>query len=324
VKVVLDGDYGVDDALALLYLAAEPGVEIVAVGSVHGNTEAAVAADNALSVLELAGLPDVPVAVGAARPFAQDLATSLEVHGADGLGGAAPSQSAGRRCAVGMPAALQLVETVRAHPGQCTVVATGPLTNLALALLLEPAVVGLVAGVVVMGGALGVPGNVTATAEANFAHDPEAADLVLGADWPLTVVGLDVTMRTWLDEPDLERIAACPHPTARFVSAALRHYVEFYRRRHGRLGCPLHDPTAAVLALAPDLARYVALAARVELRSDALRGTLVADRRPFAPPPSRPALRLAVGIDRDAVVERFLGRLLAGRPAPGLRDGPPG
>lgn len=314
---VLDGDYGVDDAIALLSLAGEPGVRIVAVGSVHGNTDAARAARNALTVLDLVGLREVPVAVGAARPLAQPVELSAEVHGDDGLGGAAPPATAVERQPVGTPAAVQLVEVIRAHPGGCTVLATGPLTNLALAVLLDPGIVGLVPSVVVMGGTLDAPGNVGIHTEANFAHDPEAADLVLRAGWPVTVVGLDVTMRTWLEEGDLARLAASDAPAARFVSAVLPHYVQFYRGRHGRPGCPMHDPTAARLALQPELARYVELPAGVELRSPTTRGMLLLDRRPFAShPPDATPVRVAVEVDRDAVVARLVDGLVRGAAGP--------
>ena len=311
--LVLDGDYGVDDAIALLSLAGEPGVRIVAVGSVHGNTDAARAARNALTVLYLVGLREVPVAVGAARPLAQPVELSAEVHGDDGLGGAAPPPTAVDRQPVGTPAAVQLVEVVRAHPGGCTLLATGPLTNLALAVLLDPGIVGLVARVVVMGGTLDAPGNVGTHTEANFAHDPEAADLVLAAGWPVTVVGLDVTMRTWLEEADLARLAASGTPAARFASAMLLHYVEFYLGRYGRRGCPMHDPTAARLALQPELAGYIELPAGVELRSPTTRGMLLVDRRPFASrPPGATPVRVAVDVDRDAVVGRLVDRLVGG------------
>ncbi len=323
--VVLDGDYGVDDALALLGVAAEAGVRIVGVGSVHGNTGALQAARNALSVLGVAGLDGVPVAVGAARPLAQPVELSAEVHGDDGLGGAAPPPSARDREPAGVPAAVQLVDAVRRHPGACTLIATGPLTNLALAALLDPGIVELVPEVVVMGGTLDAPGNVGSHTEANFAHDPEAADLVLSAGWPVSVVGLDVTMRTWLEEPDLDALGASGAPAARFALTALGHYVELYRGRFGRRGCPLHDPTAARLALQPELGSYVEAPARVELRSPTTRGMLLVDRRPFvAAPPGAPAVRVAVGVDRDAVVGRLVEALTGRRQGQGSRGTPAG
>lgn len=189
-------------------------MEILALGTVHGNTPAATAAHNAIAVLDVAGAGNVPVAIGARRPLAQEVDLSAMVHGEDGLGGAAPATV--RRAPVATPAAVQLVEVATAHPGECTIVATGPLTNLALALLLEPGLAQLVAGVVLMGGTVLHPGNVSPLAEANIWHDPEAADLVFGAGWPLVQVGLDVTMTTWLEGDDLARLAATTTERGRF------------------------------------------------------------------------------------------------------------
>jgi purine nucleosidase len=310
-KYVLDGDYGVDDTMAALHLASEPEAEIVAVGSVHGNAAAATAARNAITVLDLAGLDDVPVAVGAARPLAQPLEVSSDVHGGDGLGGAAPPPVGDERAAVSVPAAVQLIETLRAYPGECTVVATGPLTNLALALLLAPGITSMVEHVVIMGGTLERPGNIGPYTEANIAHDPEAADLVLTAGWPVTLVGLDVTMATWLEPSDLLRIQEHASERGHFVWSVLQHYLDFYRGRYHRIGCPLHDPCAARIAVDPTLANYLETPVRVELNSTVNRGMLVVDRRAFAPPsPDQPAVRIATGIDRDKVVGRFLNALL--------------
>jgi purine nucleosidase len=311
-KLILDGDYGIDDALAALYLCHQPEIEIVAVGSVHGNATADAAALNALAVLDIAGRPDVPVAVGARRPLAQPVDISSMVHGDDGLGGKAPGAAAGR-APVEWPAAWQLVRAARAHPGQCTVVATGPLTNLALALMLDPDLERLVAGVVVMGGTVEHPGNITPYAEANVAHDPEAADLVLGAAWPVTLVGLDATMGVWLASPELARIEHSDTPSGRFAWAVMQHYLGFYARRHQRPGCPLHDPSAAMVALDPSLATWTETPVEVELRSPHTRGMLLVDRREFAATErsSRPAVRVVTRLERDRLVNGFLVGLLA-------------
>jgi purine nucleosidase len=317
---ILDGDFGIDDSLATLFLAAQPDVEILAVGSVHGNARAEVASRNARTVLDLAGLSSVPVATGARRPMAQPLTISSMVHGADGLGGRAPARAG--RPPVAESAAEQLVAAARARPGACTVLATGPLTNLALALLLEPELVDLVARVVVMGGTIEHPGNVGPMTEANIAHDPEAADLVLGAGWPVTLVGLDVTMTTWLEHEHLERIAGTANPRGRFAWGILQHYLAFYYDRHGRRGCPLHDPTAAVVAVEPSLATCVRAPVSVELRSNRNRGMLVADRRDFVSADAgepAPLIDVAMDLDRGALIAKFLDGLLLD--APGDRVG---
>ena len=313
-KVILDGDYGIDDTLAALYLCHQPDVEIVAVGTVHGNATADDAARNALAVFELGGRPDVPVAVGARRPMAQPVSISSMVHGDDGLGGRAPTLPPGRRPA-DAPAAVQLVEAVRSHPGDCTVIATGPLTNLALALLLDPGVADLVDKVVLMGGTVDHPGNISPYAEANIAHDPEAAQLVFEAPWPVTQVGLDVTMAAWLGPDELRRIETAGTPAARFSWEILQHYLGFYAGRHQRPGCPLHDPSAALVALDHSLAEWFEAPVDVELRSPATRGMLLVDRREFAGaerPAGRPDVKLVTRLDNDRLVPRFIDGLVAG------------
>ena len=234
-KIILDCDVGIDDALAILWLADRPGVEIAALGSVHGNAHAETAAANAQHVFDLVGLGHVPVAVGAESPLAQPVSISGHVHGDDGLGGHGPK--APLRPFAAETAAEQLVRLARAEPGAFSLLATGPLTNLALALHLEPDLPRLVERVVVMGGAVTVPGNITAAAEANIFHDPEAAEAVFAAAWPVTLVGLDVTMTAWLGAAELARIEADPRPRGRFAWSILQHYVGFYHSplRHPRL-----------------------------------------------------------------------------------------
>ncbi|WP_225773406.1 nucleoside hydrolase [Inquilinus sp. Marseille-Q2685] len=310
-KIILDCDVGIDDALAILWLADRPGVEIAALGSVHGNAHADVAAANAQHVFDLVGLGHVPVAVGAEAPLAQPVSISGHVHGDDGLGGHGPQ--APLRPFAPETAAEQLVRLARAEPGAHAILATGPLTNLALALHLEPELPRLVERVVVMGGAVTVPGNITAAAEANIFHDPEAAEAVFAASWPVTLVGLDVTMTAWLGEAELARIEADSRPRGRFACSILQHYVGFYHARYGIRGCALHDPAAAMLLLDPGLADYAEWPVRVELSGDLTRGMTLADRRGVPEEQAaagRPAVRVATRIDRDRVVGGFLDGLL--------------
>jgi purine nucleosidase len=281
VRIILDTDPGIDDSLAILYLAAQPDVDIVAIGSVHGNVSAPLAADNALRVLDIAGLDDVPVAVGAHRPLAQELRTAEFVHGDDGLGGHAGPPSS--RTPIDESAAEQLVRLVRSHPGELSVLALGPLTNIALAVLLEPRLPDLVRSLVVLGGALGVPGNVTAHAEANIWHDPEAADLVFDAGFEnLTLVSLDVTETARADSDWLDALAKVDSPRAQFASALLDHYAGFYSNMFGFRTATMHDPLAAALLCDPSLATYRDVAVAVEVHGTYTRGQLVSDWRSIA------------------------------------------
>ena len=305
--VVLDCDTGVDDALALLDLAGRGGT-LLGVGSVHGNTTADQAARNTLQVLDVAGLGEVPVCVGAGRPLAEPLRVAAVVHGHDGLGGQAGATSG--RVLAGGSAAQQLVGLARRHPAGFTLVATGPLTNLALALLLEPELPRLVPHVVVMGGAARMPGNITATAEANIQHDPEAAAQVFAAGWRVTLVTLDTTMRTLLSEEQLERLRTAGSPQARFAWSIMQFYLDRYATWLPYRTCPLHDPAAMAIALEPDLATYRRVPVQVELAGGYTRGMTVCDLRVDGSgrhDPAWPEVDLVDGFD----VDRFHGQFLA-------------
>lgn len=310
--VVLDCDTGIDDALAILHLAGRGG-RLLGVTSVHGNVPARTGAENSLRVLDAAGLTDVPVWVGAARPMAQPLSTAEHVHGPDGLGGTVTGPPS-RPVADGA-AAVRIVELAHRFPREFTLVAVGPLTNLGLALLLEPALPDLIDEVVVMGGAMRPPGNITAMAEANTWHDPEAAQLVVEAPWRSTFVTLDATMRTVLPDEHLAAIAGSTDPKARFAWAALDFYLNAYQRWSGRRSCPLHDPLAMALALQPDLATYRTAYTSVELRGGATRGALVPDLRASSERPPEPGGEVIYVDDLD--VERFQALFVASLTSPG-------
>ncbi|GIF03422.1 nucleoside hydrolase [Actinoplanes siamensis] len=236
--IYLDCDTGIDDAIAIAYLLARPDVTIAGIGTVHGNTTASQAAANTLGVLALAGRDDIPVAVGAGEH-----PRSVSVHGGNGVGGvrlpSGPDPIAGTAEAL-------LLRLARRHPGELHVLATGPCGNLAAALRAEPRLPALLASVTVMGGAVRVPGNRMAHAEANIAHDPAAAATVLGAPWPsVTLVPLDVTMRHRWGTADVARLTGSPLREA--LSAMVPVYFDSYQDRFGAREIPLHDPLAAAI-----------------------------------------------------------------------------
>ncbi len=308
---ILDMDMGIDDAIAVLFLASRPHVTIAAAGSVHGNTPADLAAGNLLRVLAMVGLSEVPVALGAARPMVRPAHIATEVHGEDGLGNTVVDAAPG--AVTGESAPEQIVRLARAQPGRYDLLATGPLTNLGIALLLEPELPRLVRSVVVMGGAANASGNITPLAEANIWHDPEAAKLVFDAPWPITMVGLDVTMRTWLEEDAIARIAEGASDKARFATAVLRHYLGFYEQMTGRRACPLHDPTAAAVYADPDLVSG-SYEADVDVAcSDDARGATIVDRRAGGRPAivrRHPPTCVVTSIDTARFVTELTGVLL--------------
>lgn len=307
-RLVLDCDPGLDDALALLYLAAQPDYELAAVSSVQGNVSAELGAANALRVLELAETPGVPVAVGAARPLAQPPRTAEGVHGADGLGGHA-GPAAQRRPST-ISAVEQLITLARAQPGQLTVLATGPLTNLALATLIEPQLPRLLARVVVAGGVLSGPGTATPAAEANTAADPEAADIVYAAGYHLTMLGLDTVGMCEPEAAWLDAVAATPTRAAQFAATLLEHYLRAWSGASPR--AVLHAPLAAAVALDADLMTGTERAVQVELRGAHTRGRTLSDFRSYTAGStldSRPPVAVATHVDGPTVLDRLLASL---------------
>jgi purine nucleosidase len=245
--IYLDCDTGIDDALALAYLLADPHAEIVGIGTVSGNIDAAQAARNTLDLLALAQREGIPVAVGAGVPQSGiPHSGAPHVHGANGIGNIVLPRS--EQAPGDESAAEMLVRLAHRHRGELRVVAIGPLTNLAAALRLDGRIADFVREVTIMGGAALVPGNVSAVAEANIANDPEAAADVFRATWPITLVPLDVTMDHTLHESDRIRMLSSDRPVASRIGEMLDVYFEFYESTFGRRTSALHDPLAAAIA----------------------------------------------------------------------------
>lgn len=272
----LDCDTGIDDALTLGLLVAE-GADLRGIGSVSGNLSAAGGARNTLDLMALMGRPDVPVAVGAHDPIGGVFGGGAAfVHGENGIGDVVLPR-AGEP--VQESAAEMLVRLAHEHPGALRVLAVGPLTNLALALEIEPALPSLVADVVIMGGAALAPGNVSAVAEANIWNDPAAAEAVLQASWPVTVVGLDVTMEARFEDTHRSELLA-GGVVPRALAAMLDVYFDYYTPIYGRRSCSLHDPLAAAIALGtwmPTLAPVVPI--EVDTTAGPGRGQTLVDLR---------------------------------------------
>ncbi|MBB5958738.1 purine nucleosidase [Saccharothrix tamanrassetensis] len=314
--LVVHTDPGLDDALALIHLAGLR-ADLVAAGSVHGNLPAEAAAVNTLRVLELVGWDRVPVAVGATRMWngrepAPELSGQV-VHGPDGLGGRAGPPPAGTP--VRESAAEQLVRLARDRPGELTVLELGPLTNLALALDLEPRLPRLLRRVVWMGGSFTEHGNVTPFADANAFHDPEAAEHVLAAGFPLTLVPVDATAGAWADAGWVAAVEAASTPPARRVADWMGHYVDAQTEEHGRRGCRLDDVVAAAIALDPGLALVTQELEVTCETAGHCRGRLLTDRRPVrfgvALPP-RPPVEVVLEARTDEVLRRLLRTLTGG------------
>lgn len=253
--VILDTDPGIDDAMALLYLAASPHIALHSVTTVFGNASVSVTTRNAQYIVERFGLP-LPIHAGAELPLTgQRYIPDLRVHGDDGLGDSALSVAMTVRSKT-TPAFQYICEIVLKNPGKVTLLAIGPLTNIALALRHEPSIARLVRQVVVMGGAFGTKGrhgNIRSNAEANFFYDPIAAHEVLDASWPLTVVGLDVTSDCILSSSQARRLADTSGDAGAFLWQISRGYEAIYRKFDAVDGCCIHDVAAAAYVTRPEL-----------------------------------------------------------------------
>jgi purine nucleosidase len=323
-RVVIDTDPSagvpaadVDDVLALAYALAEPALRVEAVTVVAGNVEFPDALASALQVLEVLGRGDVPVHGGAARPLVRDRAEISEFLRArrddplarelwrDVPRPASPGRPASRR------AAEFIVETVMAAPGEITLVPIGPLTNVALALLLEPRVAECVQEIVFMGGNVRGAHPAVANVEFNVANDPEAAHVVIRSGAPLVMLGLDVTTRTCLTLDDLHAATASGTPAARFVRRITEPWIRLVHARREIPGCWLHDPLAVVATVDRSIVETERVELGVELRGEATYGLTMA-RTPGGATGIR-AFRggivdLAVSVDGP----RFMKRLLPG------------
>lgn len=297
-SLVMDCDPGVDDAVALLLALAQPQVRVLAVTVVAGNVPADRGWHNARAILALAGREDIPVAKGADAPLVRPLRTATEVHGETGLGGVPLPEPRGP--AEGRHAVDVLREVLAAATEPVTLVATGPLTNVALLLRIAPWVRERIARVVVMGGAIGL-GNVTPAAEFNMYVDPEAAHAVLHSGLPITLVGLEVADAAQLTSAQVEELARLGR-VGGMAAAWLRYYERFHRER-GYAGVPLYDPTAVGEALWPGLVRTEKMAVTVETGTGLCAGRTLMSRHER--PEGWAVLDVGTGIDGEAFFARL-------------------
>jgi inosine-uridine nucleoside N-ribohydrolase len=318
--VIIDTDPGVDDALALILALQSPELCVDAITTVNGNVDVDLATQNALTVLGL--FPPErrpPVAKGAAQPLSRALSTAAHVHGEDGLGGTSGLRTAeGQLCYPPASASLAscdavtcLLDCIRRAPGELTLIALGPLTNLAHAWHRDAHVVRQLSAVVIMGGAVTVPGNVTPVAEFNIYVDPEAAQVVFAAGLPITLIGLDVTERVRLTAEMIDQhLCAAGSPLSQFVGECTAQTIQFSTRVERPAGMAMHDPLAVGALIDPSIVRTVPLSVQVETQGEFTTGMLVADRRPLQPDFIAPAnVHVALEVEAARFLELFLHRL---------------
>ena len=310
-KIIIDTDPGIDDAMAIIYALASPELDVIGLTTVFGNAYVEHCTANAFHILEAAGRADIPVAHGAGRPLAMPFrGPATFVHGENGLADIAIT--AAKQQPHALDAAHFIIEQVKAAPGEITLVPIGPLTNIALAMLICPELPTLVAEMVIMGGNAFCPGNASPAAEANIINDPEAADLVFGADCPIVMAGLDVTERTVMSTAQIDAVAHIDNPRARLAAQILPHYRDFHRARGMNDGIHVHDSTCISYMIAPQHYGTASHPIRVDCGDGVGRGKTWPSVRHFLPGgpwTDRRPVTILTEVDGPAVVALELERL---------------
>jgi len=312
--VIIDTDPGVDDALALFLSLSSPELRIRAITTVAGNVPVELTTANAHRILTVARpVPKPPVARGANGPLTRALETASHVHGDDGLGGVSSLRDSTGRLVYPIgdppPESLGAVETILSLLGesQMTLIAIGPLTNLALAHRRDPVRFSEVRQIIIMGGAVSVPGNVTPAAEFNFYVDPEAAHEILTSDLPVTLIPLDVTRQAILSAAAIRTLGQRGGETGRFIEAFSRVGLAFAQRVERERGITLHDPLAVAAAMAEELFTFEPLSLDVETEDEATRGKVLVSERS-----GHSHCRVATEVRAEEFLDLFMERLCPG------------
>jgi inosine-uridine nucleoside N-ribohydrolase len=318
-KIIFDTDPGSDDAMALMLALASPELDVRAITVVPGNVTAAQGLENALRMVSLANRCDIPVAAGAQHPLFQKLITAEFWHGRNGLANVELPPS---KCKVDPRFGPDLIiQMLHAAPHDITLVPVGPLTNIALAVVKDPSIVALVKEVVLMGGSIS-GGNVNAAAEANIYNDPEAAQIVFRAGWPLTMVGLDVGDKTLLSRKYLDEIGGTHGPVNDFVYRVAKYLLDL-SAQFGWQGSPMYDPLAVGVAIDATLVKAQEMHVDVETTGTFTRGETVANRHGTVErnvlrgdhymiegvDPVTPNARVCVAVDAERFLQLFVSRI---------------
>ena len=296
--MLLDCDTGVDDAVAILLCKYLNTLELVAVTTVAGNVEVEHTTRNTLQVLELAGMEHVPVYAGASKPLLGETVTAHHVHGQNGLNDMILPPP--RRKPEAMPAWDAIYDCAKRYQGELTIIAVGPLTNLALAIAKYKELPGLLKRIVIMGGAC-VGGNVTPAAEFNVYADPEAADMVFTCGAPVYMCGLDVTMRAYFTAEELDEIAALGSRQAVFARDVMQGILQFYRT-YKLAGVAFHDPVTVLYADDERDFQTDHAGVRVETKGRLTRGKTVTDL--YSDKQMEHNAYVVTNLDREAFKER--------------------
>lgn len=304
-RILIDTDPGIDDSLAILLALASPELSLEGLSVVHGNCSLEQAVANGLSILELANASRVPLAKGCELPLVQPSLLAPETHGNSGLGYANLPKPRSRPTV--QHGSDLLIEKIMSNPGEFTLVAIGPLTNVALAIRKEPRMVDALKELIIMGGAIRHEGNTTALAEFNTYVDPHAAHIVYHAGIPITLVPLDVTYQCVLMASDVERLLRIDSPISQFIRDATGFYMEYHDSYQGIKGCVINDPLALALTFASELCDYQELPVDVDISGGVSTGKTFADFYNYDKKPVN--MKVALGVRPRDFIELFLERM---------------
>lgn len=303
--IIFDTDPGIDDSLAILLALASPELVLDGISTIHGNASTKQTTRNALAVLELANASHVPVYQGCDLPLVKESLLSPETHGNSGLGYAQlpepQTKSQGRH------GSDFLIESIMSKPREVTLVAIGPLTNLAMAIRKQPRIVENVKEVLIMGGAIQHAGNTTAQAEFNTFVDPHAAHVIFHSGMPITLTPLDVTYQCIFTKDDLNQLLKIDSPITKFIADATRFYMEFHNEFQKIEGCVINDPLTLALTFMPEICDYQELVVDVDISTGVGLGNTFADFYNYEKKPAN--MRVAVGVRPRMFMELFLERM---------------
>lgn len=303
--IILDSDPGIDDSLAILLALASPELALKGVSTIHGNASTAQVTQNALSILELANASHIPVYKGCDLPLVKETLLGPETHGDTGLGYAKlPSPASKPK---GSHGSDFIIEEIMSHPKEVTLVAIGPLTNVALAIRKEPRIVENVKEVFIMGGAIQHTGNTTALAEFNTYVDPHATHVVFHSGMPMILTPLDVTYQCIFTKDDLNRLLKIDSPITKFIADATRFYMEFHDEYQKIDGCVINDPMTLALLLMPEICDYQDLVVDVDITPGVGLGNTFADFYNYEK--KKPNIKVAMGVRPRMFMELFLERM---------------
>jgi purine nucleosidase len=303
-RIIIDTDPGVDDALAVLLALASPEIQLEALTTTQGNVTLEKATRNALSVLELACAGHIPVASGSLLPLVQPLRASAAVHGESGIGNSQLPEP--QTQAVPQHAVDYLIERVLAEPNEINLFAIGPLTNIAMAVRKEPRFANAVKELVVMGGAILEPGNVTPLAEFNIYVDPHAAHIVFHSGIPITLIPLDVTHKCLFKQEHVDRLMKISSPISRFISDAAEVYLNASFAL-GFNGSSLHDPLTLATIIAPEWLTLREYYVDVDISGGPSMGKTFADILNVTKKPAN--MKVAMSVRGEEFVQLFVERM---------------